>query len=228
MTVVARFADCDLNGDWSTVLEDALGSPDGIRLERILQKHRAGGLAVYPPSKDVFLALNLTPLSQVKVVILGQDPYHGAEQAHGLAFSVPPGIKAPPSLRNILKERSQDLAIPETRSTCLKDWAEQGVLLLNTVLTVTHAQPASHAGLGWETITDEVIRTVSRNPNRVVFILWGAQAFKKRPLIDQSRHLILYSAHPSPLSAHRGFFGSKPFSKANAFLEGRGSEPIRW
>ena len=176
----------------------------------------------------MFAALHLTPFADVKVVILGQDPYHGAGQAHGLCFSVRRGVPPPPSLVNIFKELQADLGIDPPSHGCLDAWAQQGVLLLNATLTVRARQAASHQGKGWETFTDEVLRAVNAKPERVVFILWGASARKKRVLVDTSRHVIIESAHPSPLSAHNGFFGSRPFSRANAALEAAGREPIDW
>jgi len=181
----------------------------------------------YPARRDIFNALDKTPLLSVKVVILGQDPYHGPGQAHGLAFSVPSGVPMPPSLRNIFKELSADTG---ARRTCtdLSDWAKQGVLLLNSTLTVLSGKPTSHAHLGWEEFTDNIIRVVSDNQDAVVFILWGANARAKRELIDTRKHLVLESAHPSPLSAYRGFFGSKPFSKTNNYLKKHDKNPIEW
>ena len=183
---------------------------------------------VYPSHKDILKALEITPLEAVKVVILGQDPYHGPGLAHGLSFSVPNGVKMPPSLLNIFKELSADLNIPPPFLTDLTPWAKQGVLLLNTTLTVLGGNPMSHTNLGWETLTDEILQCVNTEKESVVFILWGAHAQKKMRFIDQNKHLIIKSPHPSPLSAHRGFFGSKPFSKANAYLLSSGHEPINW
>jgi uracil-DNA glycosylase len=176
----------------------------------------------------VFAALHLTPFADVKVVILGQDPYHGAGQAHGLCFSVRQGVPPPPSLVNIFKELHDDLGIDPPSHGCLDAWAHQGVLLLNATLTVRARQAASHQGKGWETFTGEVLRAVNAKPERVVFILWGASARKQRVLVDTSRHVVIESAHPSPLSAHNGFFGSRPFSRANAALEAAGREPVDW
>ena len=176
----------------------------------------------------MFAALHLTPLAAVKVVILGQDPYHGAGQAHGLCFSVREGVAAPPSLVNILKELRDDLGIDPPSHGCLDAWARQGVLLLNTTLTVRARQAASHQGKGWETFTDAVIRAVDAKPERVVFILWGSSARKKKALVDTSKHVVIESPHPSPLSAYRGFFGSRPFSRVNALLEQQGAAPVDW
>jgi uracil-DNA glycosylase len=183
---------------------------------------------VYPEPDDVFAALHLTPYADVKVLILGQDPYHCPKQAHGLCFSVQPGIAPPPSLKNIFKEMSDDLGIAPPNHGCLDAWARQGVLLLNTSLTVRGGQAASHQGKGWEVFTDQVIRAVNDKPETVVFILWGAAARKKKSVIDTSRHVIIESAHPSPLSAHNGFFGSRPFSRTNEALVAAGREPVDW
>ncbi len=181
----------------------------------------------FPPKSEIYRALQLTELGDVKVVILGQDPYHNDGQANGLCFSVHEDVKAPPSLRNIFIELKDDLNVDRTEKD-LSDWAEQGILLLNATLTVRAHQPNSHKDLGWETFTDEIIRQVSNNLENVVFVLWGAFAQKKAALIDEQRHHILKSAHPSPFSVHRGFFGSKPFSAINRFLESVGERPIEW
>lgn len=183
---------------------------------------------VFPPAPDVFAALHLTPYADTRVVILGQDPYHGPNQAHGLCFSVRRGVAVPPSLANIYKELHTDLDLPIARHGNLESWARQGVLLLNTTLTVRAGAAASHQGKGWELFTDEVLRAVNAKQQRVVFLLWGAAARKKAALVDPTRHVVLESAHPSPLSAHNGFFGSKPFSRANAALAAAGSTPIDW
>ena len=183
---------------------------------------------VYPPPDEVFAALHLTPYATTRVLILGQDPYHGPRQAHGLCFSVRRGVPVPPSLVNIHKELRDDLGIEPPGHGNLEAWAGQGVLLLNATLTVRGGQAASHQGKGWETFTDEVIRTVSAKDHPVVFILWGSYARKKKALIDTARHTIIESAHPSPLSAANGFFGSKPFSRANAALAAAGLDPIDW
>jgi uracil-DNA glycosylase len=179
---------------------------------------------IFPPARDVFHALQLTPLRSVRVLILGQDPYPGPGQAHGLAFSVRPGVKPPASLRNMFKELKSDVGIDTPTTGSLESWARQGVLLLNAVLTVRAGEPNSHRNRGWETFTDEVIRLVNRKKSRVVFVLWGAYAQKKAPLIDTSRHIIIKAAHPSPLSARSGFFGSKPYSSINKAL----GKTIRW
>jgi len=183
---------------------------------------------VFPPDKEVFAALHLTPYEKVSVLILGQDPYHDDGQAHGLCFSVRPEVAIPPSLQNIYKELRDDLGCQIPNNGCLTPWAEQGVLLLNAVLTVRAHQANSHQGKGWENFTDAIIRAVNDKPDRVVFVLWGAYARKKAPLIDTARHVIIQSAHPSPLSAANGFFGSRPFSKINAALRTAGKPEIDW
>jgi uracil-DNA glycosylase len=213
--------------DWNPVLRGEFEKPYWQELQRFVAEERARG-AVYPAHEDVFAALHLTPYAEVRVLILGQDPYHGPGQAHGLCFSVQEGVPAPPSLVNILKELETDIGCPRPEHGCLDTWARRGVLLLNAVLTVRARTAASHAGKGWERFTDEVIRAVNAKPERVVFILWGGYARKKKPLIDTARHVVIESAHPSPLSAHNGFFGSRPFSKANAALQEAGLPPIDW
>lgn len=183
---------------------------------------------IFPQGSHIFNAFNTTPFDAVKVVILGQDPYHGSGQAHGLSFSVQSGVKIPPSLQNIFKELVDDMGCPYPKSGDLSGWAKQGVLLLNTLLTVRQGEPFSHKDHGWERFTDEVIRLISAQCENVVFILWGGPAQKKTSLIDAAEHLILKAPHPSPLSSYRGFFGSKPFSKTNAYLIHHGIEPISW
>ncbi len=213
--------------DWNPVLRGELAKPYWAQLQAFVAAERDQH-PVYPRQQDVFAALHLTPLSGTKVVVLGQDPYHGPGQAHGLAFSVQPGVPAPPSLRNIFKELHADLGIEPPRDGYLEPWARQGVLLLNTTLTVRGGAAASHQGRGWETFTDEVIRAVGAKPERVVFVLWGAAARRKRSLVDPDRHVVLESAHPSPLSATNGFFGSRPFSRANAALLEVGRQAVDW
>ncbi|MEZ0243548.1 MAG: uracil-DNA glycosylase, partial [Sphingomonas sp.] len=207
-------------------------SPYMAALREFLVAEKTAGKRIFPAGSEWFRALDLTPLENVRVVILGQDPYHGEGQAHGLCFSVKPGVRTPPSLVNIYKEMESDLGIPPARHGFLEHWAEQGVLLLNAVLTVQMGNAASHQGRGWEKFTDAVIRLVNARPEPVVFMLWGSHAQKKAAFVDSvdrgGRHLVLKSVHPSPLSAYGGFFGSKPFSKANAFLESRGMKPIDW
>ena len=212
---------------WQAVVGDELEKPYFHRLRDFLEKERKEH-TVYPPEDEVFTALRLTPYDETKVVILGQDPYHGPGQAHGLAFSVQPGVKPPPSLRNIFKELHADLGCKIPNNGYLVPWAEQGVLLLNTVLTVREGEPNSHKGKGWEKFTDAIIRTVGHKPEEVVFVLWGAHAGKKIELVDTDRHTIVQSVHPSPLSAKRGFFGSRPFSQINEALRKAGKPEIDW
>lgn len=183
---------------------------------------------VYPPKEELFSALKLTPYHEVKAVIIGQDPYHGAGQAHGLSFSVKPGVRVPPSLRNIYKELQADLGTPIPSHGSLIHWAKQGGLLLNAVLTVREGQPNSHQALGWQTFTDAVIRELNERTAPMVFMLWGSYAQKKGAFINRDKHLVLESTHPSPLAAHRGFLGSRPFSKTNEFLVSQGIKPIDW
>ena len=213
--------------DWNPILRGEFDQPYWAELQAFVAAERAAH-TVYPPHDDVFAALHLTSFADVKVVILGQDPYHGPGQAHGLCFSVNPGVPPPPSLVNIFKELEADLGIPAGRSGDLRPWARQGVLLLNTTLTVRAHEAGSHQGRGWERFSDEVIRAVGAKQERVVFMLWGAHARKKAALVDRRRHVVLESAHPSPLAAYRGFFGSRPFSAANAALEEAGRRPIDW
>lgn len=218
-----------LPDDWKFALADILLSPVMDNLRAFLQNEYAQGKTIYPPKSQIFNALNTTPLSAVKVVILGQDPYHGAGQAMGLSFSVPKIIPKPPSLANILKELASDLGIAVSAHGDLTYWANQGVLLLNATLTVENGQAGSHQGKGWEEFTDTVIDVINRQTDRTVFILWGSYAKKKGRFIDTSRHLILTANHPSPLSANRGgFFGSRPFSQTNDYLIRHGKEAIDW
>lgn len=217
-----------LHESWLTPLADQFATPHMQGLKAFLEAEKAAGKRIFPKGSDYFRALDLTPLDQVKVVILGQDPYHGEGQAHGLCFSVQPGVRTPPSLVNIYKEMEADLGIPRASHGFLEHWAKQGVLLLNSVLTVEIARAASHQGKGWELFTDAVVRLVAQQEAPTVFLLWGAYAQRKAAFVDQSRHLVLKSAHPSPLSAHNGFHGSRPFSQANAFLEAHGRGPIDW
>lgn len=219
-----------IDPSWEAPLADALaGLP---ALHAFLDAEAAAGKQVYPPAADRFRALELTPLPAVRVVILGQDPYHGPGQAHGLSFSVRPGVKVPPSLANIYRELHADLGLVAPRHGCLEPWAKAGVLLLNTVMTVEGGRAASHRGRGWEAFTDAVIRAVAAKPGPVVFLLWGAQAQAKagfvRTVAQGGEHLVLSAPHPSPLSAYKGWFGSRPFSRANAFLEQHGAAPIDW
>ncbi len=212
---------------WQQALAASLNSPEFLSFAQFLDQERASG-EVYPAEADTFRAFLLTPPAQVKVVLLGQDPYHGPDQAHGLCFSVPQGVSAPPSLRNILKELLADTGIDAHGCTNLSNWGRQGVLLLNTVLTVRAADPASHAGLAWESVTDAAIRAINASQRSVVFLLLGGHAQKKANLIDSGKHIVLSAPHPSPLSAHRGFFGSKIFTRVNAALVATGQDPINW
>lgn len=198
------------------------------KLKSYLRSEIEKGKIIYPEEKNYFRALNSTPLENVNIVILGQDPYHGAGQANGLCFSVPEGIRFPPSLQNIFKELKSDLGCDVPKSGDLSAWAEQGVLLLNSVLTVEKEKPASHQKKGWEEFTNKIVSVVNDTNDHVVFILWGSYAQEKAEFVDQKRHLVLKSAHPSPLSSYRGFFGSKPFSQANQWLKAHGKKPITW
>ncbi|MEN0001178.1 MAG: uracil-DNA glycosylase [Pseudomonadota bacterium] len=217
-----------LDPSWLAPLEPEFQSAYMAELKQFLVEERAAGKQIYPPASLWFHALDTTPLDKVKAVILGQDPYHGPGQAHGLCFSVKHGVATPPSLVNIYKELEGDLGIAPAPHGNLESWAQQGVLLLNSVLTVQAHQAASHRGKGWERFTDAVIRLVDQRETPIVFILWGAYAQKKAAFVDSNKHLVLKAPHPSPLSAHNGFFGTRPFSKANAFLESRGIAPIEW
>lgn len=213
--------------DWNPVLRAEMDQPYWRELMEFVARERSVA-TVYPSKDDVFAALHLTPFAEVKVLILGQDPYHGPGQAHGLCFSVRSGVTFPPSLLNIFKEMESDIGVPVPRSGDLSGWARQGVLLLNATLTVRAHHAGSHQGRGWERFTDAVIRAVDARPTPVVFVLWGAYARKKKALIDTGRHVVIESAHPSPLSAHNGFFGSRPFSRINQALMTMGSEPVDW
>lgn len=213
--------------DWNPVLKAQTAEPYWAGLQEFVASERTSH-AVYPPQEEVFAALHLTPYADVRVLILGQDPYHGPGQAHGLCFSVRRGVAPPPSLVNIYKELRTDLGITVPKHGNLEVWARKGVLLLNTTLTVRAHEAASHQGKGWERFTDAVIAAVNAKPEPVVFILWGAAARKKRALIDTTRHIIIESAHPSPLSAANGFFGSRPFSRTNEALVAAGRPPVDW
>ncbi|WP_416349987.1 uracil-DNA glycosylase [Mammaliicoccus lentus] len=212
--------------DWQEIFHNIKEQHDFSEMEAFLEEAYQN-TTVYPARENVYQAFDLTPLDNVKVVILGQDPYHGPNQAHGLAFSVQPDAKFPPSLKNIYKELESDIGCKRT-SPHLQDWAKEGVLLLNTVLTVEAHKAHSHKNIGWEIFTNEIIKSISRELEDVVFILWGKPAQEKIKLIDTERHHIIKSVHPSPLSAHRGFFGSKPFSETNQFLKSKGKELINW
>lgn len=216
-----------LKNDWNPLLKEEFDKPYYITLRKFLI-NEYNTKVIYPDKYDIFNALHFTPYSKVKVVILGQDPYHGPNQAHGLSFSVKPGIAAPPSLINIYKELRNDLGCYIPNNGYLKKWTEQGVLLLNTVLTVRAGEANSHKNKGWEQFTNKAIELVNRKEDPVVFILWGKNAQDKEALITNPIHYIIKSVHPSPLSASRGFFGSNPFSKTNNFLKSNGAEPIDW
>ncbi|MFJ5274361.1 uracil-DNA glycosylase [Streptomyces sp. NPDC088358] len=211
---------------WRGVLGDELQQPYFKELTEFVEEERAKG-PVYPPREEVFAALDATPYERVKVLVLGQDPYHGEGQGHGLCFSVRPGVRTPPSLRNIYKEMKEELGTPIPDNGYLMPWAEQGVLLLNAVLTVRSGEANSHKGKGWERFTDAVIRSVADRPDPAVFVLWGNYAQKKLPLIDEDRHIVVKGAHPSPLSAKK-FFGSRPFTQINEAVARQGHEPIDW
>ena len=217
-----------LEDSWLAILRQEFEQPYMQQLRQFLQAEKDRRKIIFPPGKQIFHAFNTTPFEQVKVVILGQDPYHGPNQAHGLCFSVVPGVSPPPSLINIFKEIEDDLGIPAPKHGCLQSWAEQGVLLLNSTLTVERARAGSHQGKGWETFTDRVIEALNEHREGLVFMLWGSYAQNKGALINQQKHQVLKSPHPSPLSAHRGFFGNRHFSQANEYLEQQRLTPIQW
>ncbi len=221
-----------LEASWKAALHEEFEKPYMRNLRAFLRKEKTARKVIYPKGDRIFSALDLTPLTSVKVVIIGQDPYHGPRQAHGLCFSVQSGVPQPPSLINIFKEVNEDLGSAsqhlDTQKGCLEKWANQGVLLLNAVLTVERGRAGSHQGQGWETFTDEVVSVLNASRSGLVFMLWGSYAQKKGAIVDRTRHCVLSSPHPSPLSAHRGFFGCRHFSKANAYLEEQGVAPIDW
>jgi len=219
--------DIKMEEGWKSRLNPQFEQPYMKALRKALVERRKSGATIYPTPDQWFASFNLTPFDRVKVVILGQDPYHGPGQAHGLCFSVLPGVPIPPSLRNVYKELQSDLGIEPVKHGYLQSWAKQGVFLLNSVLTVEHGAAASHQGLGWETFTDAVIDSINSGTEKTVFMLWGGYAKRKGQMIDQNRHLVLQSAHPSPLSV-RGFTGCKHFSKANAYLQQQGKEAVDW
>ena len=216
-----------ISNDWAPVLREEYGKPYYRDLYQFVREEYSKN-TIYPPADDIFNAFHLTPLSRVKVVIIGQDPYHEPGQAHGLCFSLQKGVDIPPSLQNIYKELNSDIGFEIPNHGCLTSWAEQGVLLLNAVLTVRAHAAASHQNKGWETFTDAVIRAVNDVDRPVVFMLWGGFARSKKAMLTNPKHLVLEAPHPSPLSAYRGFFGCKHFSQANAFLEKNGVEPVDW
>lgn len=213
---------------WKKKLEKEFSSPYFAGIRAFLKQEKAAGKIIYPPGPLIFHAYDLTPFDKVKVVIIGQDPYHGPGQAHGLCFSVQRGVTAPPSLGNIYKEMKADLGLMPPKHGCLESWAQQGVFMLNAMLTVEKDNPASHRNIGWQQFTDATISALSEGRDHLVFILWGAFAQQKEVLVNAQKHLILKSAHPSPFSADKGFFGCRHFSKANQWLEGHGIAPVDW
>ena len=217
-----------LDPSWLDVLGKEFDQPYMRQLKAFLQQQKNSGKVIYPPSTQWFSAFNDTPFDKVRVVILGQDPYHGPNQAHGLCFSVMPGVRVPPSLANIFKELESDLGFLKPSHGCLTSWAQQGVLVLNATLTVEDANAGAHQGKGWEKFTDRAIAALNDQREGIVFLLWGSHAQKKGAFIDQSRHLVLKTAHPSPLSAYRGFFGCQHFSTTNTYLQQHGKRPIDW
>ena len=220
--------DVKIEESWKKILKDEFSKPYFQQIPLHIKTEKEQGKIIYPPGSVIFNAFNLTPFDKVKVVILGQDPYHGAKQAHGLCFSVQMGVSPPPSLLNIFKELQDDIGVQIPNHGNLTHWAQQGVFLLNASLTVRAGEPMSHSKIGWALFTDTVIKKISDQKEHVVFMLWGKFAQEKRVLIDESKHLILRSVHPSPLSAYGGFFGSKHFSKANAYLISKGIDPVDW
>ena len=218
----------NLESSWQTILQEELSQQYMQELEKFLEAEWSSNVEVYPPKELIFNAFNYTPFNRVKVVIVGQDPYHGPEQAHGLSFSVPEGMRLPPSLQNIFKEIEADIEGFSATQGSLTSWADQGVFLLNAILTVRRGQPASHQKKGWESFTDAVLMKLNEREKPCVFILWGRYAQEKGRFLDASKHLILKSPHPSPLSAYNGFFGCRHFSKANQFLKTIGEKPIKW
>ncbi|HKX54599.1 MAG TPA: uracil-DNA glycosylase [Xanthomonadales bacterium] len=220
--------DIRLESSWKQRLADEFNQGYMQDLRAFLLERKQAGAVIYPPGPLIFNALDSTPFEQVRVVILGQDPYHGPGQAHGLCFSVREGVETPPSLVNIYQEIAQDLGLPIPDSGNLEHWASQGVLLLNAVLTVERGRAGAHQGKGWERFTDRVVQLLNDERDGVVFLLWGSYAIKKGAAVDRKRHLVLTAPHPSPLSAYRGFFGCKHFSKANRYLQERGQSPINW
>lgn len=221
-------AQIQLESSWKARIGDWLLRPEMRELSAFLRKRKAAGAHVFPPGPEIFAAFNATPFEQVKVVVLGQDPYHGYGQAHGLSFSVKPDVPVPPSLLNIYKEIEADLAIPRPDHGCLQPWAQQGVLLLNAVLTVEEGKAGAHQGRGWEGFTDHVVDVLNREREGLVFLLWGAYAQQKGKVIDTRRHRVFKAPHPSPLSAHRGFLGCRHFSQANDYLARNGQARIDW
>lgn len=226
--MVSQAAEVRLEESWKARLLGEFEKPYMSRLKQYLRAELARKKVIFPRGAEYFAALDLTPFEKAKVVILGQDPYHGPDQAHGLCFSVRPGVEPPPSLLNIYKELKSDLGIDPPDHGYLEAWARQGVLLLNAVLTVERGVAGSHAGKGWETFTDKIVEVLDRERQNLAFVLWGSYAQRKGQIIDRQRHLVIASAHPSPLSASRGFLGSRPFSRINRYLEETGQTPIDW
>ena len=220
-------ANANLSEEWNERLQPLFDNPEMLSLREFLKEEKRQRKEIFPPKELTFQTFQLTPFEKIKVIILGQDPYHGKGQANGLCFSVPSSMPVPPSLRNIFQELQTDLGIHRS-NTDLSDWGEQGVLLLNSVLTVEKQRPASHANRGWEFFTDRIIKMIAEQKKNCVFILWGAYAQGKREFINPESHLVLTSPHPSPFSADRGFFGSRPFSQTNAFLQANSQDPINW
>lgn len=221
-------SDIKLHESWKERLKPEFSAAYMAKLKDFLVGEKKKGKVIFPQGSKYFAALNHTHFDKVKVVIIGQDPYHGPGQAHGLCFSVQKGVRPPPSLQNIFKELKSDLGVDPPSHGCLTEWADQGVLLLNAVLTVEESKAASHQGQGWEQFTDAIIRHLNDEKEHVVFLLWGSYAQKKAAFVDRKKHLVIEAPHPSPLSSHRGFFGSKPFSKINSYLISHGQTPINW
>jgi uracil-DNA glycosylase len=221
-------AEVRLDASWKERVGNEFATPRMQALSAFLRAEKQAGKVIYPPGPMIFAALDATPFESVKVVVLGQDPYHGPGQAHGLCFSVPGGVVVPPSLENIFKEQHRDLGLPRPDHGCLLPWARQGVLLLNSVLTVERGLAGSHQGKGWEEFTDACVDALNRERDALVFLLWGSYAQQKGRLLDRGRHLVLKAPHPSPLSAHRGFIGCGHFSRANQYLRDRGATPVEW
>ncbi len=218
----------EMESSWKLHLQDEFNQPYMQQLRDFLLSRKRAGASIYPAGENYFRAMALTPFDAVKVVIIGQDPYHRVGQAQGLCFSVPPGVPVPPSLANIYRELEQDLGLQPPTHGCLESWAHQGVLLLNSILTVEDGTPGAHSGRGWEILTDKIVETLDRVHQHLVFLLWGSYAQRKGQMLNREKHLLLTSSHPSPLSAYRGFLGCRHFSRANAWLEQHGERPIDW
>ncbi|MDE0763318.1 MAG: uracil-DNA glycosylase [Cellvibrionales bacterium] len=223
-----QIVEAGIDGEWRRLLKSHMESGSMAHLMAFLERRRRAGAVVYPPQKYLYAALRETPYEAVRVVIIGQDPYHGLGQAHGLCFSVQPQVGVPPSLRNIYRELTEDVGFHAPQHGCLSHWADQGVLLLNAVLSVEHGDPGSHRGCGWEGFTDDIIERLNEHSDRLVFMLWGSLAQKKAAQVNRQHHWVLEAPHPSPLSAYRGFFGSRHFSQCNRYLIDAGDAPIDW